>query len=89
MFFGTIFLMFSYGFGAWVDEQIIYENKENPNVTINQQLWDIGAFGYRGQRTVKLTPILGIWNWAEQIDTAEIETDNWTLVQREGDIKFP
>ena len=64
-------------------------NKENPNVTINQQLWDIGAFGYGGQRTVKLTPILGIWNWAEEIDTTEIEKDNWTLVEREGDIKFP
>jgi hypothetical protein len=89
MFFATIFLMFSYGFGAWVDEQIIYEKKENPNVTINQQLWDIGAFGYGGQRTVKLTPILGIWNWAEEIDTTEIEKDKWTLVEREGDIKFP
>ncbi|MGQ1947757.1 hypothetical protein ACT3CD_11730 [Geofilum sp. OHC36d9] len=89
MFFGIVFLMFSYGFGAWVDEQIIYENRENPNVTINQQLWDIGAFGYGGQRTVKLTPILGLWNWAEQIDTAEIKKENWTLVQKQGAINFP
>ena len=89
MFFGTIFLMFSYGFGAWVDEEIIYEKKENPSVTINQQLWDIGAFGYGGQRTVKLTPFLRIWNWVEQIDMSEIEKENWTLVQLEGDIKFP
>lgn len=89
IFFLTLFLMFSYGFGAWVDEQIIYENKANPNVTIKKQLWDIGAFGYGGQRTVKLTPILEIWNWVEEIDTTEIQKDNWILVEREENIKFP
>lgn len=89
MFFGTIFLMFSFGFGAWVDEEIIYESKVNPEVTIKQQLWDIGAFGYGGHRTVKLTPILGLWNWVEHIESAKNDEENWTLVQKEGDIKFP
>ena len=89
MFFGTIFLMFSYGFGAWIDEEIIYEKKENPEVTINQQLLDIGAFGYGGQRIVKLTPFLGLWNWVEQVDTAKIDKGNWTLLQKDGDVKFP
>ncbi len=88
-FFGTIFLMFSFGFGAWVNQEIVYENKANPQVTINEQIWDIGAFGYGGQRTVKLKPTLGLWNIVTEIDTTEIEKDNWTLVQREGDIKFP
>lgn len=81
--------MFSFGFGAWVDEEIIYENKENSKVTINQQIWDIGAFGYGGRRTVKLTPCLGLWNIVTEIDTATIDKNKWELVSREGDIKFP
>lgn len=89
MFIGTIFLMFSFGFGAWVDEEIIYERRENPKVTIKQQLWDIGAFGYGGQRTVKLTPFLGFLNLVENVDTAAINKKNWTLVQKDGYIKFP
>ena len=89
MLFITIPLIFSFGFGAWVDEAIIYESKENPNVIINQQIWDVGALGYRGQRTVKLTPILGLWNWVENIDTTEINKEKWILVRKEGDIKFP
>jgi len=88
-FFGTLFLMFSFGFGAWTDEQIIYENKEKPEMTINTQLFDIGAFGYGGQRTVQLTPILGIWNWVEPIDTTLLEKEHWNLVQKRGDIKSP
>ena len=89
MLFATFFLMFSYGFGAWVDEEIIYEKKDNPDVTINQQLWDIGAFGYGGQRTVKLTPVGGLWQWVENIDTADIDTSRWSRVLKEGDLKFP
>jgi hypothetical protein len=72
-----------------VNEEIIYENNKNPEVTIKQQLWDIGAFGYGGQRTVKLTPFLEYWNSVEQVNTANIGRENWTLVQKEGDIKFP
>lgn len=89
MFIGTIFIMFSFGFGAWVDWELVYENKENPTVTIKEQIWDIGALGYGGRRTVKLTPILGLWNWVEQIDTATLDKAKWTLVQKEGEIKSP
>ena len=87
--FWTFFLMFSYGFGAWIDEEVIYEYKSNPEITVNKQIWDIGTFGYGGQRTVKLTPFLGLWNLIEEVDTVEIERNNWILVQREGDIKVP
>ena len=89
MLFWTFFLMFSYGFGAWINEEVIYENKSNPEMTVNKQIWDIGAFGYGGQRTVKLTPFLGLWNLIERVDTTEIERSDWMLIQREGDIKFP
>ena len=88
-FFSTVFLMFSYGFGAWVDEEVIYENKNHPEVTINQQLWDMGALGYGGQRTVQLTPFMGLWNLVQEVDTTRIEQSEWTLIQKEGDIKIP
>ena len=89
IFFVSIFSMFSFGFGAWINEEIIYEKKDDPEITINQQLWDIGALGYGGRRTVKLTPLLGIWNTVEKVDTSKIDIDNWILVQKEGDLKFP
>jgi hypothetical protein len=89
MLFGSFFLMFSYGFGAWVDEKIIYRKKDDPDVTINQQLWDIGAFGYGGQRTVKVTPFFELWNLIEEVDTTNIDTEKWVSVQKEGDIKLP
>lgn len=89
IFFGTIFLIFSFGFGTWVNESIIYESNENSKVTINQQLYDIGAFGYNGQRTVKITPFLGLWSYVEKIDTSNINKGSWTLVLKAGDIKFP
>jgi len=89
MLFATFFLMFSYGFGAWVDEEIMYEKNDHPEVTINQQLWDIGAFGYGGKRTVKLTPFLGAWQWVENIDITNIDTTSWSHVQKDDDEKFP
>lgn len=89
MFFWSASLMFSYGFGAWVDEEILYKNKRHPQVTINQQLLDMGALGYGGHRTVKLTPFLGLWNIAEETDSTEIDSDKWLLIQKEGNLKFP
>ena len=78
----SIYLMFVFAFGVWVNTEILYENNENRNQTINQQLRDIGAFGYSGQRTVKLTPILGLWNITTEIDTANIDKTKWVLVQK-------
>ena len=79
----------SYGFGAWVNQEIIYGKKENPNETINRQLWDIGAFGYGGQRTVKLSPFLKFWNWAEPVDASKIDKKKWILIQKNGKAIFP
>ena len=89
IYFGAYFLMFLYGFGAWVNEEIIYENNDNPKITINQQLLDVGAFGYGGERTVKLIPFLGFFVIVEKVDTAKIDKIKWKLIQKEGDIKFP
>ena len=84
MVFGSFFLMFVYGFGAWMNEEIIYRNINKSEVTINQQRWDIGAFGYGDQRIVKLTPILGIYNWVSETDTSKIDNNEWILVKQQS-----
>ena len=84
----TFLLMFSVGFSTWVNREIIYENIDNPKQTINQQEYDMGALGYGGTRTVKLTPFLGIWNITNPIDTATIDRYEWKLVQKNIDDRF-
>jgi hypothetical protein len=88
-FFASVLLMFSYGFGAWLDYEIIYENKENPEEVISHQIWDKGALGYGGQRFVRLIPFLGLWNTVTETDTATVDKMEWHLVKREGDINIP
>jgi len=85
-FFYMIFLMFSLGFGAWVNETILFRNKDNPEKTINRQIWDIGALGYGRRRTVELTPFLGYWNIVKEVDIATIDRTKWDFVN-EGDNK--
>ena len=85
----SIFLIFSYGFGAWINYEIVYEHKENSERTINEQIYDIGAFGYGGKRIVELKPFFNYWQKVQPIDTTKIETKNWIRVEKEGDIKFP
>jgi hypothetical protein len=88
-YFVSVLIMFSYGFGSWVNFDIVYESKENPKEVISHQLWDNGAFGYDGQRTVQLTPFLGLWAVVTETDTATVDRIKWLPVNREGDIKIP
>jgi hypothetical protein len=87
--FSSIFLVFSYGFGVWINYEIVYEHKVNPEQTINKQIYDIGAFGYGGKRIVELKPFFKYWKKVQLIDTTKIETKNWIRVEKEVDIKFP
>lgn len=77
------------GFGAWINYEITYENRNNTEININRQLWDNGALGYGGERMVELKPILGIWNLVKEIDTTNLKSTEWKRVERNGDLKFP
>jgi hypothetical protein len=87
-FVSQLFLIFSFGFGVWTTESIIYRHKTD-NREIKYQLYDIGAFGYGGKRIVEIKPILKYWVLPTTIDTASIDKNEWNLVNEQGDIKFP
>lgn len=85
---GQLFMIFAFGFGAWTTVTTIYKHKTD-NREIKEQLYDIGAFGYGGQRTVEIKPFLKYWVLPTKIDTATINKNEWNLVNEQGDIKFP
>ena len=88
-FFTLVNVMFSIGFGAWTNEAILYRNKTDKNITINQQIFDIGALGYGERRTAQLTPFLKYFQTIEQVDTTKIDKTQWIFVNEEGDIHYP
>ena len=88
-FFILVRVMFSIGFGAWTNEAILYRKKNNKNITINQQIFDVGALGYGGHRTAQLTPFLKYFQTIKQVDTTKIDKTQWIFVNEEGDIHYP
>ena len=83
-----LFLVFSFGFGVWTTITTTYRHKSE-NKEIKEQLYDIGAFGYGGQRTVKIEPFLNYWILPTPIDTLTINKNEWDFVNEQGDIKIP
>ena len=83
-----ILLMFSYGFGSWINQEIVYEHIENPERTINKQIWDAGAFGYGDERIIELKPFLQIWNITKPVDTTKIKQESWIRIEKRADLEF-
>ena len=88
-FFILVRIMFSIGFGAWINEAVLYRKKEDKTISINRQIFDDGAFGYGGYRNAELKPFLKYFLIVKQIDTAKIDKTKWDFVNEEGDIHFP
>jgi hypothetical protein len=88
-FFIVVNIMFSVGFGAWTNEAILFRNKDDKHETINQQIFDVGAFGYGGHRTAKLKPFLNYFQTVSLIDTTKIDKTKWMYVNEEADIHYP
>lgn len=82
-------MMFSIGFGAWINESILYQKTTDQTITINEQIFDVGALGYGGKRIVKLEPFMRYWNTITLVDTSSIDKSKWSVTNNEGDIKFP
>ena len=83
-----ISLILRIGFGAWTTETILYRHKTERK-EIKEQLFDIGALGYGGRRTVQIKPYLEYWVFVTEIDTLKINKDHWEFVNEQGDKKFP
>lgn len=81
--------IFSIGFGAWTNETILYRNKYNKELTIKQQIYDLGAFGYGKRRTAELKPFLNYFEIVKIVDTTKIDKTKWLKVNEEGDLNFP
>lgn len=73
----------------WVSYSILYENKNNKHHTINEQKKDLGALGYGDDRIVEVEQVLGVFQKVTIIDTLQINHREWTLVNKEADIKWP
>ena len=75
-------------FGSWTNETILFRNKENKNITINEQLYNEGALGYDrdSKRIVKIKPVLVHFNQVTKIDTARLNLTEWIFVNEIGDI---
>jgi hypothetical protein len=82
-------LMFSIGFGSWTNETILFRNKRDHNITIAQQIFDVGALGYGGRRTAELTPFLKYFQLIKQVDTSNIDKAQWIFVNEEANLHFP
>ncbi len=80
MLFGIAFMAnpFFYFGSGYKTQEVIYRHKENPDVRIEYQMEDLGAFGYN-RRIVKITPIL-FFNATTKIDTSNIDPAKWNRV---------
>ena len=85
-----IFCVFIFvGFGKWVNFKVLFRNKLNKNITINEQIYDVGAFGYGKRRIVKINATLKYILSVENIDTTKINKVEWNFVNENGNIKIP
>ena len=78
-------------FGGWTNERILYRNIKDNNISINEQIWDVGALGYaRGRkRIVELIPMFNYFYQVKSIDTTKLDKSEWKFVNEEGDIYYP
>ncbi|UYZ59204.1 hypothetical protein [Hymenobacter latericus] len=64
----------------WVDQQVLYRNNANPGVRIAAQYLEDWPSISQEERIVKLTPVLGLWQHVETVDTATFDKTGWQRV---------
>ena len=88
-FYVLVTFLFSIAFYAWTNAMILYRNKKDKNVTITEQIYDMGAFGYGKRRVTELKPFLKYFEIVKIIDTTKIDKKDWIKTNEEGNIHFP
>lgn len=91
VFVGMFSLLMHVSFGGWTNERILYRNTKDKNVSINEQIWDVGALGFDrdSKRIVELTPIFIYFYQVKNIDIIKLDKSEWIFVNEEGDIHYP
>lgn len=65
-------------FSLYKTQTILFRNAQDPSITIEFQMKDVGARGYK-RRTVKVEPFL-IWDTIQEIDISSINRKDWIEV---------
>jgi len=81
---GQFFMILAFGFGVWTTDSILCKHKTY-NREIKEQIYDLGAFGYGGHRTVEIQPFLTFWILPTKNDTATIDKKEWDFINKQGD----
>ena len=81
--------LFTIGFGVWTTFNIAYEHKADFERQIREQRYDVGAFGYGGDRVVEVKPFAKLFWKVTPVDTTKIDKTKWKRVDKEADVKFP
>ena len=82
--FATLYYFIPIGlWGDWVTETIVYRNKKNPSITINDQVLDIGALGYGGNRQVEIRPVLTYFQQVTRVAENGVDTTEWKRVDED------
>jgi hypothetical protein len=91
VFVGMFSLLMQVSFGGWTNERILYRNIKDKNVSINEQIWDVGALGFDrdSKRIVELNSIFIYFYQVKNIDTIKLDKSEWIFVNEEGDIHYP
>ena len=74
--------------GVWTNELILFRNKSDNKISINKQIYDLGALGHDREsiRIVKVKPFVIYFNQVTKIDTAKLDKKQWLTVNESGNI---
>lgn len=80
----------SFRFCGWTNAKLLFQEKDNPDTQIIWQRMDCGALGYGGEsRIVKVKPVLFLWKYTIEVDTAELDQEHWEWIDEEIGTPFP
>ncbi|WP_167291169.1 hypothetical protein [Hymenobacter busanensis] len=64
----------------WQTKRVLYRSEENPSIRITEQTYNLFVTTSTTYRVVKLTPVLGLWQLVQPVDTARFNPNGWQRV---------
>jgi hypothetical protein len=72
----------------WVNNSILFENKKDKTQSINEQFLVNEELGNQGTRMVKIIPFFGVFQKVVEIDTAQIDKNEWLYLGGNNELKL-